>query len=223
MKGMIVIKVQKCIGCKSCELACAVAHSESKDLYEAVSGSEQSASRIKVAKSGEFDVPLKCRHCANAPCMKVCPVEAVSRVGEDGPVVVDVEKCTGCELCVLACPFGAIRIGPDGKVALKCDQCYERLEQGLMPACVDACSTNALVYRTADQMEAEKDGDGVHNVLATYLIDPENCTGCTACARKCPVGAISGEKKEVHVIDQSTCIKSGLCLEVCKYDAVRID
>jgi len=58
--------------------------------------------------------------------------------------------------------------------------------------------------------------------LMRYEIIPENCVGCTACARKCPVGCISGERKQVHEIDQDTCIKCGACMEACKFDAVTI-
>jgi ferredoxin len=57
--------------------------------------------------------------------------------------------------------------------------------------------------------------------LTTYTIDPVNCTGCRACARVCPVQAISGERKEVHVIDQELCIKCGACFDKCRFDAVR--
>jgi len=55
------------------------------------------------------------------------------------------------------------------------------------------------------------------------MIKPEMCVGCTACARNCPVGAITGERKQVHTINQSICIKCGACLEKCKFDAVYIN
>ena len=64
---------------------------------------------------------------------------------------------------------------------------------------------------------------GVCKSLITYSIDPEKCTGCTVCARNCPVDCISGQRKQTHVIDQEKCIKCGMCYSVCNFDAVRIE
>jgi NAD-dependent dihydropyrimidine dehydrogenase PreA subunit len=63
---------------------------------------------------------------------------------------------------------------------------------------------------------------GVCRVLITFTIDEQKCTGCRVCARECPQKAISGEKKELHVIDQEKCIKCGLCRDSCKFDAITV-
>ena len=61
---------------------------------------------------------------------------------------------------------------------------------------------------------------GVCRALITYEIDPDKCTGCGSCARACPQGAITGEKKKPHTIDTSACIRCGVCMDTCKFDAV---
>ena len=73
-----------------------------------------------------------------------------------------------------------------------------------------------------EHVNEKKCRSGQCKALLQYIIEPENCVGCTACARNCPVNAISGERKGVHVIDQETCIKCGACLEKCKFNAVFI-
>ena len=73
-----------------------------------------------------------------------------------------------------------------------------------------------------EHVDEKKCRSGQCKALLQYVIDEENCVGCTACARNCPVNAISGERKGVHIIDQTTCIKCGACLEKCKFNAVFI-
>jgi NADP-reducing hydrogenase subunit HndC len=73
-----------------------------------------------------------------------------------------------------------------------------------------------------EHVNEKKCRSGQCKALLQYVIDPENCVGCTACARNCPVNAISGERKGIHVIDQTTCIKCGACLDKCKFNAVFI-
>jgi Na+-translocating ferredoxin:NAD+ oxidoreductase RNF subunit RnfB len=64
---------------------------------------------------------------------------------------------------------------------------------------------------------------GVCKAMVTYRILPENCTGCTLCARNCPADAITGKRKEVHVIDPALCTRCDTCRQVCKFDAVVVE
>jgi NADH-quinone oxidoreductase subunit F len=95
---------------------------------------------------------------------------------------------------------------------------------GLGTSAPNPVLTNILYFR--DEYEAhirdKKCPAGVCKPLFHYEIDPEKCTGCTVCAKKCPKEAVSGEKKKPHVIDQSNCIKCGICYEGCKFDAIKI-
>lgn len=139
----IVADPTKCMACRACEFACALAHADSDELAEAIF--EQGAQpRIYIELAGRLAVPLQCRHCEDAPCVRVCPTGALSRPGETGPVLAHEEKCIGCEFCVQACPFGVIRLTSKGKVVIKCDLCITRQAEGLQPACVAACPVGAL-------------------------------------------------------------------------------
>jgi len=146
MAKTIIVDPEKCLGCKTCEIECAMAHSSAADLVEALRDPASTQPRVHVEPLGEFGMPLQCRHCEDAPCITVCPTEAIHRFSESGPVVLDAERCIGCKFCMLVCPFGVIDLSRDGKAMIKCDQCIERTEAGQEPACVAGCPTKALQY-----------------------------------------------------------------------------
>lgn len=149
VKQMLVVKVDKCVGCKSCELACAVEHSMSRELFQAIQETPPPQTRVHVVQGERFAVPLQCQQCPDAPCVAVCPEGALKRASE-GPILLDKELCTRCTMCVVVCPFGVIVWDPKGRAVVKCDQCYERILRGEPPACVEACPAGALEFQDED-------------------------------------------------------------------------
>jgi len=156
MKAMIVVKVDRCLGCRTCEVACAVEHSASKELFQAIHESPAPRARVSVEQGAGFAVPLQCRQCEDAPCVEVCPTGALRRADKNSPVLVDHDLCIGCRWCIQVCPFGVISLDEERRTVVKCDQCFERLEKGLMPACVSACPTGALELKSIEDVLAEK-------------------------------------------------------------------
>jgi len=151
MSKVIMIDIERCLACKSCEIACAVAHSQSKVLEESITEQPRPQNRVTVESAGEFGVPMQCRHCEDAPCITVCPTQAIHRHDPRGPVLIDRDLCIGCKFCLMVCPFGVIDVSSDGKMMIKCDLCFERAKQGKEPACIEACPTKALKF--ADERE----------------------------------------------------------------------
>jgi len=156
MGKVIMVNIEKCLACKSCEIACAVAHSKSRVLEEAIAERPTPQRRVTVEASGQFAVPLQCRHCEDAPCISVCPTAAIHRPEADGPVLIEQDRCIGCKFCLMVCPFGVIDVSTDGKVMLKCDLCIERTKSGQEPACVEACPTGALTLSNEKDLAAHK-------------------------------------------------------------------
>ena len=115
MSKIIIVNEERCLGCKSCVIECAVAHSHAKDLVEALQAGEKLQSRVHVEPFRDFGMPLQCRHCEDAPCLAICPTEAIHRPSETGPVLIDAERCIGCKFCMIVCPFGVIELSRDGK------------------------------------------------------------------------------------------------------------
>jgi electron transport protein HydN len=147
-----------CIGCRTCAIACVVAH-EGKRVFEIDPDGYDFHPRLSMVKTWLVSVPVQCKHCENPACLAVCRSEAISQV--EGKVLVDQAKCIGCKSCVEACPFGAVRMvalgfatNPDGSpraVAHKCDLCHG-LPGG--PACQRVCPTEALRLVEREDLDA---------------------------------------------------------------------
>jgi len=146
MSKAIMVDIEKCLACRSCEIACALAHSRSGILGEALTEQPMPQRRVSVVPAGEFAVPIQCRHCEDAPCIKVCPSQAIHRHGPEDPVLIRTDLCIGCKLCLMVCPFGVIELSRDGKAVVKCDLCIKRTREGEPPACVESCPTRALQF-----------------------------------------------------------------------------
>ena len=150
-KKAIFVDLEHCLGCKSCEIACTVEHSQTKNIFSAAFENPLPCSRVKVEPAGQGSLPMQCRQCEEAPCLRVCPSGAINR-GKNDVVVFDPEICVGCYMCTMVCPFGAITSEKNHKIALKCDLCPDLSE----PACVKACPVKALIYDTLDNVNKQK-------------------------------------------------------------------
>lgn len=136
MHRFIACDIEKCTGCRICELAC----SEVKEkLYN------PRKSRIKlVTLESVINMALACRFCEEPTCVRCCPRDALSQSEENGVVLVDEMKCNGCSWCLEACEFGALTFHSDKRAIVVCDLC-----QG-DPKCVKACPFDALELVTSD-------------------------------------------------------------------------
>jgi carbon-monoxide dehydrogenase iron sulfur subunit len=149
VKGTILVDIEKCVACKRCELNCAIEHSASKDLFEAIAELKPPKGRIFVREHNSVPTPLLCFHCEKPNCALVCPANAIKKL-ESGEVLLDESLCVGCGACQIACPLGIPEMRGDGRVMVTCDACIPRVEDGLKPACVSACRTGALAYEFGD-------------------------------------------------------------------------
>ncbi|MDA8233896.1 MAG: 4Fe-4S dicluster domain-containing protein [Clostridia bacterium] len=146
----VLIRLDRCLGCKSCQLACAVQHSQSKNLVQAIGETPPPQNRVHVTKGEINPLPVQCRHCQEAPCVDACMTGAL-HYDSQGLVVLDNHRCTGCWMCIMTCPFGAVTPGNSAKLAVKCDRCPDLAQ----PACVTACPTKSLVF--ADPADLAKE------------------------------------------------------------------
>ncbi len=159
----VFVNPERCIGCRQCEYACKVEHSQSRDPLAALLEDPPPRSRIYAApgRTQFSSFPVKCRHCDPAPCQSVCPTGAIYRDPDLELQLIDLAKCINCAMCAMVCPFDAVTFHPQrsaGEVrtaALKCDGCEARVRQGAEPACVEVCKVDALVFGEVNELVAE--------------------------------------------------------------------
>jgi formate dehydrogenase iron-sulfur subunit len=144
----------KCIGCRSCEVAC----------------NEQNGNpaEIKWRRVGELEggvypdtqrtyLSMGCNHCLSAECVKGCPVDAYTKDPVTGIVLHSADACIGCQYCVWNCPYSVPQFNPERGVVGKCDMCHGRLTDGLEPACVNACPENAIQIEIVNKIAWQAD------------------------------------------------------------------
>lgn len=140
--------VSKCLACKSCEIACAIGKSAAKDLFKAIIEEAKPQSCVVVKAAGGKNFPLCCRHCKEHPCVLACIAGALTYDEEKGRVSYNKDKCVGCWMCVMVCPYGAIRDNKQLKIPVRCDFCADVDE----PRCINACPVGAIVYLEEEEL-----------------------------------------------------------------------
>jgi Fe-S-cluster-containing dehydrogenase component len=162
-KKVFVHDASICNGCYCCQIACKDEHVTNDWTPIAKPQPDTGHFWLKlneyirgtVPKVKMHYTPVMCMHCAEAPCMPVCPVEGAIYRRDDGLVIIDAVKCTGCRRCLDVCPYGAIYFNEDLTLAQKCTGCAHLLDDGWKePRCVDACPTGALKFGTESEMKA---------------------------------------------------------------------
>lgn len=138
----------RCIKCKSCETACL--------QWKGIKAGTIKLRRVDEVTTGVFPEikrhfhSISCRHCAKAPCIDVCPANAIVKQS-NGIVLVKPDECIGCKECLAACPFGIPQFNEEGLMQ-KCDMCLDRIDLGQPPICAVACPTGALLWGTLEEL-----------------------------------------------------------------------
>lgn len=157
MEKIIEINVDKCTGCRICELGCSLRHEKrcqpSKSRIHAIIWAEEGVS-----------VPVVCSHCDDAPCMDACKYDALWRDPATGAVLVMEEQCIGCKMCLVACPYGCMGYDRRRHKAFKCDLC------GGDPECCKLCPTGAIRYVSADKTAVDRKRSFAESIAQHYRV-----------------------------------------------------
>lgn len=148
----------RCSGCKTCVYACKDAHdlgagTTYRRVYEYTGGETvRDAQGCCTTTCFSYSVSLACCHCEEPACIKVCPTEAMHKEPDTGLVRVDARRCIGCGYCHLSCPYNAPKVDREKGHSVKCDGCADRVTDGGVPVCVEACPARALGFGPVEKM-----------------------------------------------------------------------
>lgn len=149
----IVVDLDKCTGCQSCEVACKIEND--------IALGQKWNKVVERGPFGEFPkiekywLPVMCQQCKDAPCVHVCPTGASHRDAETDVVLIDKEKCIGCKYCIMACPYGVRNWNGNEGVVEKCTLCSQRTTTGEQPYCVSVCPNECRYYGDLDDSNSD--------------------------------------------------------------------
>lgn len=162
MPKILFVDVEKCVGCRTCEMVCSLSHAKEVNPVR---------SRINVFKweNEGHCIPMNCRHCETAPCVAICPKQAIQHTENPYGVAIDLKKCIGCRSCLLVCPFGAISFESESKTVVKCDLCNGD------PLCVKFCAYGALQYIDSDLLNKDRQGFAAKKLFELEFVNDSHC------------------------------------------------
>ena len=168
----MVVDLRKCIGCFACAVACKAEQGVPLGYFKSFVIQKEYGSYPHVKRNL---LPVLCNNCTDPACIQVCPVDEHGKYPgtkatwqrPDGIVVQEEDECIGCGNCVYGCPFGAKYLDPVTETAQKCDFCLHRVDQGLLPACVNACNTCARIFGDLNDPNSE-----ISKVVAQNKVKP---------------------------------------------------
>tara|TARA_R110002110_G_scaffold205066_1_gene416750 strand:- start:150678 stop:151265 length:588 start_codon:yes stop_codon:yes gene_type:complete len=154
-----VIDLKRCIGCDTCVVGCKMEHATPAGefrlkVFDSHGNFHVEKPEGQYPNLGMYWIPTMCHHCSDAPCVTACPTQALWNRDADGMVVLDTDKCVGCQRCGEECPYDALWFDPQTGKADKCNMCEHRLEENKGPMCELVCPTRAIHFGDANDPDS---------------------------------------------------------------------